>query len=456
MSRHTARIVLDQIQRRPAMVAPFYITDLPLHHGEVTSIGLMADLREMARADADTEQKWADRRKLELATTYAGLVGAPPVQDKPFAFAGGKAIVPVHGMLINRFPYSWSFATGYNFIQGQVNAAMDDGDVDGIIYDVSSYGGLVSGCQETSDLMFAASAKQGGKPSLAVVDSSCYSAAYYLASAADRIAITPSGGAGSIGVLLMHLDVSKALDEFGIKVTFIHAGEHKVDGNMFEPLSKEVTSDLQAEIDKMYGRFVSTVARNRPSLSEKAVRATEARSYQADDALATGLVDTIQTPSDALQRFFDASGSNDEDDPNMATTTNPPANNGTGAQPAAEDAAAVATTARNTERERIRAIRTLPEAEGRSKLADHLALETEMSAEQVKGVLAASPKEGAPAEANNFQKAMDSGTHPNVGADQSGGSGTGDGDKPNRAQQILAAQEKATGHKPKVIEGKAA
>lgn len=457
MSRHTARIILDQIQRRPAMVAPFYITDLPLHHGEVTSVGLMADIREMARADVDTEQKWAERRKLELAMTYAGLIGAPPVQDKPFAFAGGKAIVPVHGVLINRFPYSWSFATGYNFVQGQVNAAMDDGDVDGIIYDVNSYGGLVSGCQETSDLMFAASAKQGGKPSLAVVDSSCYSAAYYLASAADRIAITPSGGAGSVGVLLMHLDVSKALDEFGIKVTFIHAGEHKVDGNMFEPLSREVTSDLQAEIDKMYGRFVSTVARNRPSLSEKAVRATEARSYQADDALALGLVDTVQTPSDALQRFFDASGPNE--DTNMATTPAQTTDNGTGAKPAADDAAAAAATVRTAERDRIRAIRALPEAEGRNKLADHIALETDMTAEQAKGILAASPKdekkEVTTKEPNHFKAAMDSGAHPNVGADQGGGDGTGDGDKPNRAQQILAAQQKATGHKP-VIEGKAA
>lgn len=454
MSRHTARMVLDQISNRPALIARKFAHAAGINDRlEVSSVG--AALRDLASADADEEEKQSQFRRREMLAAY-GFPGQAQQDDKPFLFAGGKAIIPIHGLLLNRFPYSWSFATGYNFIQSQVSAAMDDGDVDGIVYDVNSYGGLVTGCQETSDLMFAASAKQGGKPSLAVVDANCYSAAYYLASAADRIAVTPSGGAGSVGVVLMHVDVSKALDEMGVKVTFIHAGEHKVDGNAYEPLSKEVAADLKAEIDKMYGRFVSTVTRNRPNLSDKAVRDTEARIYQADDALALGLVDAVQTPPDALQEFFNAEDASDpNEDTDMASTTQQTANNATGADNTAAIAAAAA-EARTAERARIAAIHALPEAEGRTELATHLALNTDMTAEAAKGILGASPKKEAaqpPAktegeQTNHFKNAMNNGKHPNVGADSTVNGGQDDPNgKPSRAQQILGAQRKAMGTK---------
>jgi signal peptide peptidase SppA len=457
MSRYTARIVLEQISNRPALIAPQFVRGTQAL-GDGWGVG--AVIRDLATADVDTEEAAWKRRKVELAQAYSP--GSGPMMDvKPFAFADGKAIIPIHGMLINRFPYSWGGATGYNFIRSQVAAAMSDPDVDGIIYDVNSYGGLVSGCQETSDAMFAASGGQGGKPSLAVVDANCYSAAYYLASAADQIAVTPSGGAGSIGVLMMHIDVSKALDEMGVKVTFIHAGKHKVDGNAFEPLSEQVTRDLQAEIDTMYDSFVATVARNREGLTEKAVRATEARIYQADAAKKVGLVDAVQQPSAAAGAFFQPTN---EDISTMATPAQPAANNA--AADAAQSAAAgtaAADEARRNERERIRAIHALPEAAGRADLANHLALETELSAEQAKGILTASPKKevaAAPpakqeAEPNHFKKAMDNGKHPNVGADSTVTTETADGVEMSRAQQILAAQRKATGFKPKT-EGQAA
>ena len=61
-----------------------------------------------------------------------------------------------------------------------------------------------------------------------------------LAAAADRIVLIPSGGAGSIGVVTMHVDYSKNLSEAGIKVTYIHGGAHKVDGNPYQPLPDDV------------------------------------------------------------------------------------------------------------------------------------------------------------------------------------------------------------------------
>ncbi len=60
---------------------------------------------------------------------------------KPFVYQDGVAVIPIHGSLINRFSGSWGFVTGYNFIQRMLNLALDDDDVDSIVFDVDSPGG---------------------------------------------------------------------------------------------------------------------------------------------------------------------------------------------------------------------------------------------------------------------------------------------------------------------------
>jgi signal peptide peptidase SppA len=475
MSKHTARLVMEQFNARPSLIAARFASPGVANASEVTSMGLLAALADISAADAVQENARCVMRRQDLVMAYG--FGAASV-SKPFAFAGGKAIIPMHGMLINRFSSSWGFVTGYNFVQSQLALAMDDPDVDGIVYDANSYGGTMAGCAETAEAIFAASARNGGKPSIAVIDSSCYSAAYYLCSGADSIAITPTGGAGSIGVMLMHADMSKMLDEYGIKITMIYAGDHKVDGNPYEPLTSDVKDSLQADIDKMYGTFVATVARNRPKLTEQAVRDTQARTYWADDSLTLGLVDAVYTPPAALAAFFtdaeddDATIEDDqqetaddtededntdwaddepdrEEDPQQSTTettmtTTPPA--AAAAAATKPTVAQVTADARAAERTRAQGILNHAEAAGRTKLANHLAFASDMEIEAAAAVMATAPKEVAAVTGNAFREAMATG-NPNVGGNDGGGEG-GEGAKPTAAQRILAAQEKAYGGKP--------
>lgn len=480
MSRHTARIVLDQISGRPALLAPQY-AGAPILP-EVTSNGLLADLRELSAADAPAEEARWVQRKRELLGVYG--FGGDPDDSKPFAFGNGKAIIPVHGLLINRFAYSWSFCTGYNFIRNQLAAAVADPDVDGIVLDVNSYGGTAAGAPETAAAIYAARRSQGGKPILAVVDSNCFSAAYYVASQADRLVVTPSGSAGSVGVVMMHVDLSKALDDMGVKITFIQAGSHKTDGNPFEPLPDDVREEFQQSCDSIYDAFVADVARGR-IINEQDIRDTEARCYLAEDALDLSLIDAIENPDDAVESFFSAdpeeveeeldddTDPNDPDNPerNPAVAqkpTNQPApgasapqteqqpqqaQHDTAAQ-AAATAAQAAADARTAERQRIQGIQGHAEAAGRESLASHLALNTDLSVEQAAGILAASPKQEAktentpaPQQTNHFKNAMDNTPNPNVGAG-SGNGGTPGGQEMTPAQRILAAQTRATGVRP--------
>lgn len=461
MSRYQARAVLNKLVGRPALVAQSYAGQSLSVGSEATSSSMLADIHDLSNAVVADEATKDGERRVLLASCY-GCDDYDPDDAKPFVYYNGFAIIPIHGLLINRFSWSWSWVTGYNFIRGQLSAAMADPDVQSIIYDVNSYGGMVMGCEETADMIYESNAAQGGKTSIAIIDANCYSAAYMLASQCDHVAVTPSGGAGSIGVLMMHCDVSKMLDEAGIAITFIHAGAHKVDGNSFEPLSAEVRADLQAEVDTTYDMFVAKVVRGR-SMSDEEVRGTEARSYGAEEALTIGLVDAVENPSDAVEAYFsDApdAGHDDDDQPESEEemALKPATGAAAQADPEVTSAAAIeaaataaAASARTAERERVKGIQGHAEATGREALAAHLAMNTDLDVATAAGILAASPKAvAAPAadpapvkEDSEFKKAMDAAKHPNLGASATSGDGEDDSEDAKdrkRAQSILALQ----------------
>nr|WP_296643435.1 S49 family peptidase [Roseibaca sp.] len=121
-----------------------------------------------------------------------------------------------------------------------------------------------------------------------------FSAGYALASQADRILLPRTGAVGSIGVVVLHADMSGQLDQDGVRVTLIHSGRHKVDGNPYQPLPEGVRGDIQREIDVLRFLFAETVAAGRAGrLSEDAAMATEAATYLGADAVAAGLADQV-------------------------------------------------------------------------------------------------------------------------------------------------------------------
>src|SRR5574343_323197 len=91
------------------------------------------------------------------------------------------------------------------------------------------------------------------------------------------------------------------MDDAGVKITFIYAGDHKVDGNPYEPLPEDVKNRMQARIDGLYDIFVSTVARNL-GIAEEAVRATEALTYSAEEAVSIGFAHEILACDEAKNR----------------------------------------------------------------------------------------------------------------------------------------------------------
>jgi capsid assembly protease len=160
-----------------------------------------------------------------------------------------------------------------------------------------SIGGEIAGCLDLSDQIFEARAQ---KPITAILDESAYGAAYVIASAADELTLPRTGGAGSVGIAMMHLDASGALDTAGIGVTLITHGAHKADGNEFAPLPSEVRERFQQDINTIGDLFVETVARNR-GLSVSTVRKQQAATFLGPKAVSAGLADHVLSPEAAFE-----------------------------------------------------------------------------------------------------------------------------------------------------------
>lgn len=259
---------------------------------------------------------------LRTAMAEQAVAGGDPFWDvaqyyRPYVVVDGILQIPVRGVLLNDFPYQFgSWATGYGYISKALERGLGDADVKGIALVINSPGGEVAGNFDLVDSIFAARAV---KPIRAFAAEAAYSAAYSIASAAQSISLPRTGGVGSIGVVTSHLDISKAYDEIGFKVTFIFAGAHKVDGNAYEPLPPAVKARIQERIDALYQVFVSTVARNR-GLDEQAVRDTEALTFMASEALSNGLADAIGSLDSSLAAFAADVLNPDEGDETMSDT----------------------------------------------------------------------------------------------------------------------------------------
>jgi signal peptide peptidase SppA len=219
---------------------------------------------------------------------------------------GAIAIIPLRGVIAHRMGTMDESSGGMSAerFAAMVRAAAADPNVGTILIDCDSPGGTIPGVPEAADAVYQA---RDSKRVVAVANSMMASAAYWIASQANEIVAIPSaieGKIGSIGAFFVHQDLSQALENEGIKTTLIYAGDHKVDGSPFAPLSDERKAELQAMADATHLQFMKTVARGR-GVSLSAVRSGfgQGRALSAVDAKAAGMVDRIEPFDQTIARL---------------------------------------------------------------------------------------------------------------------------------------------------------
>lgn len=234
-------------------------------------------------------------------------IGAGPA-SRPPRVAGAVAVLPLYGVIFPKATLMTEMSGGTSLarFREDLRQALDSPQIGSILIDVNSPGGLVDLVPETAAEIRAA---RGRKPITAIANTDAASAAYYIASQADELVVTPSGRVGSIGVIAAHDDFSRAMEMAGIKTTLIRAGRYKAEANPYEPLTEEARQAIQDEVDTFYGMFVSDVAKGRGATVE-AVRSGfgEGRMVTARNALREGMVDRVDTFEATLRGLLRGTG----------------------------------------------------------------------------------------------------------------------------------------------------
>jgi len=245
----------------------------------------------------------AERANLTMevpeALFFTGKEKEPAADTGPMRInASGVAEIPVRGTLTRRVSglHPSSGMVGYNQIADMADMAMSDPSVRQLAFNFDTHGGEGTGAMELHDYM---KSMRGRKPMTSVVGANCLSAGYLLACATDRIVVPELSNIGSIGVVMAHSDISQALAKEGVKVTYVYAGKHKVDGASTEPLSDTARAMAQKRVNMLYDAFVQRVAESR-GISADAVRATEALIFSGRDAIGNSLADEVANERDAL------------------------------------------------------------------------------------------------------------------------------------------------------------
>lgn len=251
----------------------------------------------------------ADEVKDRLTSTSSATEAAS-ARPETRSQATSVAVLPIIGTIIPRADLITESSGAFSIqrFKKAFRAALADPEIGSIVLDVDSPGGQVGGVMEMAAEIFEARASTSsatgsanGKRIVAVANGLAASAAYWLASAADELVVTPSGEVGSIGVFAMHQDISAYLEKEGVKVDLIHAGKYKTEGNPYEALGEEARGAIQARVDEYYEMFVGDVARNRGTTPTAVMGGFgEGRVVGAETAVRLGMADRVATFDDVI------------------------------------------------------------------------------------------------------------------------------------------------------------
>lgn len=270
----------------------------------------------------------------------------------------GVAILPVEGPLFRRanLMTEYSGASSYDTLARDFAQAEADPNVQAHLLQIDSPGGEVNGASE-----FAAMVAAAKKPVWAYVGGTLASAAYWIASAADKIVTADTAIVGSIGVQAGYTVKDGRPGEKSYRFVSSQSPMKNAD-----PGTDAGAAQIQANVDALAQVFIDTIAKNRNTTAENVVESFGKGSvFVAADALKRGMTDEIGTFEGTLDAMKQELNAMDYSKLTVAALTENRADLVAEIQSAAVasvekvDAEAIRAEAAKTERERIAAIEAM-------------------------------------------------------------------------------------------------
>lgn len=231
---------------------------------------------------------------VEQARAAGDGLGSAPVEIRD-----GVAIVPIMGTLM-KHASSMGDATSTVVARKQIRDAANSDKVKSILLQIESPGGTVSGTMELGQEIAAAKAL---KPVWAYCEDLCASAAYWVASQADKILATEISLVGSIGTYGVVQDYSAAAAMKGIKVHVIRAGEHKGAATPGTEVTSGQLAEFQRRIDETNAFFLRAVSNGRNMPLDQVTALADGRVHRAGEAIKLKLIDGLASFDQAFSNL---------------------------------------------------------------------------------------------------------------------------------------------------------
>ena len=171
----------------------------------------------------------------------------------------GTAIIPIHGPITARNTFFSMFAGGTSLetLAKDFREALNNEDIKAILFDIDSPGGVAVGPFEMAEMIYNARSQ---KPIYSYIGRNGSSAAYWLASATEKIIVNPSALVGSIGVVTT-IPVQEQPDQEGYKNIEIVSSNAAL--KRPDPRTKEGLAEIRRELDGLESAFISSIAKYR-------------------------------------------------------------------------------------------------------------------------------------------------------------------------------------------------
>lgn len=214
----------------------------------------------------------------------------------------GVAMIHIKGSLVSGSAGYGLFygAVGYDDLRCALSAAVSNPNVSAILLNVDSGGGAVAGVHELSQVISRVNAI---KPVVTYAGGVMGSAATWLGRAASYVYCAETSITGSIGIIMVHMERSKMLEEMGVKVTVIRAGAEKALATPYEPLPDKARENFQRQADGLYKIFIGAMADYCQVSYEVAdEKFGQGREFLGKEAVSAGLIDKVGTLEDAFAK----------------------------------------------------------------------------------------------------------------------------------------------------------
>ena len=244
---------------------------------------------------------------LLLSIAPARAAGGDDSQSEDTAYRYGH--IEIEGSVPEMLPPIYLLEPDINTfyeLTRRLDEAAEDDSLRGVIIALRPFDAGWAKIQELREQIF--SCRRAGK------DVICYlegggNKSYYLASAASRVVLVPSGSLMLVGLRAEVLFFKSLLDMLGLKGDYVQIGKYK---GAAEPVTRNTASEafresMETLIDDMYRQLVEGIARGRSLDHDEVRKIIDNGPYTAKGALEAGLVDDVMYYDELLDELREES-----------------------------------------------------------------------------------------------------------------------------------------------------